>query len=124
MELRYEHALTFVWVTDWQRSLDFYTGVLGFRKDYESEGWAELAVPGVQDSYVALNRFAAGSEVPRNEFLTLRVPDLDAFYAYLEEKGVPMRGRGDEFLDEGQGLRMFKFYDPDKNVITAAQILK
>ncbi|MCK9461149.1 MAG: VOC family protein [Proteobacteria bacterium] len=122
MKPTYDHALTFLWVTDWDRALRFYTEVLGFRKDYESEGWAELAVPGVKDSFVALNRIAAGSELPRNEFVTLRVPDLDAFRAYLAGSGVFLKGDVVDFRDEGQGMRMFKFLDPDGNVITASQI--
>ena len=122
MKPTYDHALTFLWVADWDRALRFYTDVLGFRKDYESEGWAELAVPGVKDSFVALNRIGKGKEFPRNEFFTLRVPELDAFRSYLVSRGVPMRGDVMEFRDEGQGMRMFKFLDPDGNVLTASQI--
>ena len=122
MKPTYDHAVTFLWVTDWDRALRFYTEVLGFRKDYESDGWAELAVPGLKDSFLALNRIAPGKELPRNEFVTLRVPDLDAFKRYLEGRGATLRGDVVEFREEGQGMRMFKFFDPDGNVLTAAQI--
>ena len=122
MKPSYDHALTFLWVTDWDRAMRFYTEVLGFRKDYESEGWAELAVPGVTDSFVAPNRIAAGRELPRNEFFTLRVPDLDAFRGYLSGRGVFLKGDVVDFREEGQGMRMFKFLDPDGNVLTASQI--
>jgi len=33
-----------------------------------------------------------------------------------------LTGAEDEFLGEGQGLRMLKFYDSEGNVLTAAQI--
>ena len=88
----------------------------------ESEGWAEFIVPGLKDSYVALNRWALDTPQPKNEFLTLRVLDLGEFKSYLESKNVRTRGEVDEFLDENQGLRMFKFYDSEGNTLTAAQI--
>jgi catechol 2,3-dioxygenase-like lactoylglutathione lyase family enzyme len=122
MKPSYDHALSFLWVKDWDRAQRFYLEVLGFRKEYESEGWLELAVPGVKDSFVALNRFSAGGDLPRNEFITLRVPDLDAFRAYLTGRGVTFKGEIKEFRDENQGMRMFKFLDPDGNVLTASQI--
>ena len=48
--------------------------------------------------------------------------NLDEFRKYLKSKNVYLAGDMMEFLDEGQGLRMFKFEDPEGNVLTAAQI--
>jgi len=123
MKPTYDHAISFVWVKDWDRALRFYTDVLGFTKVYESDGWAEFRIPGVKDSYIALNRWVRGEPQPRNEFVTLRVSDLDAFKDYLESKEVHVRTDVDAFMDENQGLRMFKFCDPECNVLTAAQIV-
>jgi catechol 2,3-dioxygenase-like lactoylglutathione lyase family enzyme len=122
MKQLYDHVLSFVWVSDWKRALSFYTNVLGFNKAYESEGWAELSVPGLNDSYIALNRWARDEQFPKNKFVTLRVRDLNEFRKHLEEKRVRFTGADNEFLDEGQGLKMFKFYDSEGNVLTAAQI--
>jgi hypothetical protein len=78
---------------------------------------------GLKDSYIALNRWALTTPPPKNEFLTLRVTNLDEFKSYLESKNVRIRGDMEEFLDEDQGLRMFKFNDTEGNMLTAAQII-
>jgi len=122
MKPQYDHAISFIWVKDWDKTLHFYTEVLGMTKVYDSEGWAELSVPGVKDSYIALNRWVRNEGQPKNEFITLRMKNLDEFRKYLKSKNVYLAGDMMEFLDEGQGLRMFKFEDPEGNVLTAAQI--
>ncbi len=122
MRPRYDHAVSFVWIRRWEEALDFYTNVLGFTRVYESEGWAELSIPGVEDGYLALNLWVLEETPPKNEFFTLRVGDLDRFKSYLESRNVHILGDVEEFVDEGQGLRMFRFADPERNVLTAAQI--
>ncbi len=123
MKPQYDHAISYVWVTDWNRAYRFYTDVLGFTKVFESDGWAEFRVPGLEDSFVALNRWARQEPHPKNQFLTLRVRDLMEFKGYLESRDVRIQGEVEEHLDEGQGLKMVKFHDSEGNVLTAAQIL-
>jgi len=122
MKPKYDHAISFLWVKDWDRALRFYGDTLGFGKVYESDGWAEFKIPGVKDSFIAINRWAVDNALPKNNFITLRVLDLMEFKKYLESKSVHIKGDVEEYVDEGQGLRMFKFFDPDRNVLTAAQI--
>ena len=122
MKPQYDHAISFMWVKNWDRAVHFYGDILGLTKAYESEGWAEFSVPGTRDSYIALNRWAKDEPHPTNHFITLRLKNLDEFRTYLKEKNVFLRGDVQEFLDENQGLRMFKFEDPEGNVLTAASI--
>ncbi len=122
MKPQYDHAVTFLWVTMWEEANRFYTDVLGFSRDYESEGWAEYSVPGLEDTYFALNHWVKEQPHPVNSFITLRVSDIRAFRAHLEEQSVELMGPIQEFMEEGQGLSMFKFKDLDGNILTAAQI--
>lgn len=123
MKPRYDHFVSFVWVQDWEQALSFYSDVLGFTKAYESEGWAELAIPGIKGVYLGLNKWGKPGEAPpTNSFITFRVEDLDAFHNHLEANRVRFKGDIWSFDDEGQGMRMFKFYDPDGNVLTVSQI--
>jgi len=120
MPLAYRNAVSFSWTANPAKSARFYVEVLGLAKVYEAQGWMEFAVPGVPNTYLALNHWTQEERAPRNEFLTLGVEDLDGFKARLEAAGVRLKG-GVLHLEE-QNLRMLKFYDPDGNVITVAQI--
>lgn len=122
MKTNYKNLITFVWVRDLERSVKFYADVLGCTRAYESEGWLELSVPGVKNSYLALNLWTSDDELPKNGFVTFGVDDLDAYRDHLIAAKVHMHGEIKLFMDEGQGMRMFKFTDPDGNILTASSI--
>lgn len=121
MEMTYTHAISFVWVKEWDRAVTFYKDVLGLKKVYESEGWAELSIPGIKDSYIALNKWGQEGEPPTDAFITLGVADLATFKKHLEAKSVKLKGDIVTFEGENQGMRMLKFFDTEGNVITAAE---
>lgn len=116
----YKNLISFVWSSDLARSLAFYTNVLGLQKVFEADGWIELSIPGTRNAYLALNRWTQVDRAPRNDFLTLGVDDLDALKGALDAAGV--RLKGDILELEEQGLRMLKFYDPEGNIITLAEV--
>jgi catechol 2,3-dioxygenase-like lactoylglutathione lyase family enzyme len=120
MQATYKNIISFLWTTDTARSLAFYTNVLGLRKVFEADGWVELAIPGTSNAYLALNRWTQDDRAPRNDFLTFGVEGLDTFKRALEDAGVRLKGGIIEL--EEQGLRMLKFYDPEGNVITLAEV--
>ena len=122
MKPSYKNLISFFWARDWDKSLKFYADVLGCTKIYESEGWAELSVPGVKTSYLALNHWTAEGEMPLNTFITFGVDNLDEFRAHLIANDVHMRGEIKSFMEEGQGMRMFKFADPCGNILTASSV--
>jgi catechol 2,3-dioxygenase-like lactoylglutathione lyase family enzyme len=120
MNQTYNNIISFVWSKDVKKSLQFYEEILGFKKAYESQGWIELSIPGLKTGYIAINRWAKKENPPVNQFITLGVDDLAGFKTYLEGKKVEMYKETFEFYEEG--IKMFKFYDPDGNILTAAEV--
>lgn len=120
MQPTYKNIISFVWSSDLARALAFYSNVLGLKKVFESDGWVELSIPGTRNAFLAINRWTQDDRAPRNDFLTLGVDDLDAFKDALEAASVRLKGGIIEM--EEPGLRMLKFYDPEGNVITLAEV--
>jgi len=101
-------------------SLAFYADILGCKIVFESDGWAELSVPGAPNTFFALNRWAGEGDAPKNNFITLGIDDIDGFRKFLETQHVHLVGEVREFAD--QGMRMFKFKDPDGNTLTVSEV--
>lgn len=120
MQPRYKNIIAFLWAEDFDKAIKFYTDVLGMKKVFESDGWCELSVPGTRNAYLAVNRWNRDGKAPRNDFITLGVEDVEAFQALLDEHNVRLKGDVIE-LDQ-PGLKMLKFYDPEGNVITLAEV--
>lgn len=120
MGLNYKNIISFVWTKDVDRALHFYCDILGFTKAFESEGWIELSIPGLKTGYMALNRWVKNEPPPKNSFVTFGVDDLPSFKEHLVAHNVEFRGDVTHFFDEG--MMMLKFYDPDGNVLTAAEV--
>jgi catechol 2,3-dioxygenase-like lactoylglutathione lyase family enzyme len=120
MNIEYKHAISFVWSRDIQKTEKFYENILCFKKAFESQGWIEMAVPGVQNSYIAINEWKKEGTYPINQFLTFGVKNLDAFKEHLLSEEVTLKGDISEYPE--QGMRMLKFYDQDKNIITVSEV--
>jgi catechol 2,3-dioxygenase-like lactoylglutathione lyase family enzyme len=120
MDQTYNNIISFVWSKNIKRALRFYEEILGCKKAYESQGWIELSIPGLKTGYIAVNRWAKKEDPPVNQFITLGVNNLDDFKSYLLSKDVEMYKDTFEFYEEG--IKMFKFYDPDGNILTAAEV--
>ncbi len=116
----YKNVISFLWVKDVKVSLKFYSEILGCKIVFESDGWAELSVPGTPNTFFALNKWAGEGEHPYNNFLTLGIDDLDGYRKFLESNNVNLVGEIREFAE--QGMRMFKFKDPDGNVLTVSEV--
>ena len=108
-----------VFVTDWDRAIQFYTETLGIPATFRSDetGWAQLATG---EGQLALERAApddseAQELVGRFVGVSLQVPDIEATHKTLVERGV-------EFLappeKQAWGGVLAHFRDPDRNVIT------
>ncbi len=121
MEYKYINIITFVWVTDMEKSLHFYTKILGFKQGSFSKNWVELSVPGLHTVYFALNKWDSDKRMPTNDFVTLGVDNIEKFRKFLDSQDIQIKEET-EFYEEG--IKMVKFLDPDKNIITAAEILK
>ncbi len=120
MKQTYKNILSFVWASDMRKSSAFYRDVLGLNVVFESEGWMEFSIPGTSNAFIAINRWAGEGKHPVNEYITLSIDNLDEFRKALEAKGTVLKGGIRDFPE--QGLRMFKFFDPSGNVLTAAEV--
>ena len=104
-------------VSDQDKSLEFYTGTLGFevRADMpfgEGDRWLEVA-PSADGAAVALMPPRPG-QTPHNDQVAVvfTTTGLDADHAALKERGVDV---DDPMGGEGPVPRMFFFRDPDGN---------
>jgi catechol 2,3-dioxygenase-like lactoylglutathione lyase family enzyme len=114
-------AVTFR-VADMAVSAQFYRDVLGMELLFEEDaGFCSLRVKDVQSvipQSVILN-LELGGAVTRWGRLIFYVADVDAFWAYLCEKGFrPERPR-----DASWGERYFHMPDPDGHELSSAQPL-
>jgi lactoylglutathione lyase len=109
-----------VFVSDFQKSLDFYTKTLGMELDY-SDGthWAQFK--NGEDVSLAIercepNRTEAGSKlVGRFVGVTLMVDDLSKTFAALKAKGVQFSGPPEK---QQWGGTLTNLHDPDGNILT------
>jgi len=116
----YKNVIAFLWVKDVNLSIKFYSEILGCKIVFESDGWAELSVPGAPNTFFALNKWAGEGDPPLNNFLTLGIENLNGFREFLESHRVHLQGEIRDFAE--QGMRMFKFFDPDSNILTVSEV--
>jgi catechol 2,3-dioxygenase-like lactoylglutathione lyase family enzyme len=104
-------------VSDQERALAFYTGVLGLEKRMdvpmgEADRWIEVAPKGQQTS-IAIARPPAGSPIGIQTGLSFATTDVDADHAALKAAGVDV---DDDVMRWGDPVPpMFGFRDPDGN---------
>src|SRR4051794_21117404 len=84
-------SLAWYSVTDMDRAKDFYGNVLGLKKTFEAQGWAEFShAAGNMSVGLALN-----PEPPRQTggaTVVFRVPDLEQARLNLAKHGVQFEG--------------------------------
>lgn len=106
-------------VTDIQRSVDFYTRVLGMKKTFENGTPVGFVVLEKEraEIHLTLNKDHVASD--RN-LAHLIVSDASALYEHLQQTGTRIiKG----LRDADYGLRQFVFSDPDGNRIDVGQEL-
>jgi predicted enzyme related to lactoylglutathione lyase len=108
-----------IFVTDWDRAIRFYTEILGMHATYRNDkiGWAQMATG---EGQLALERVDPSDQegkalVGRFVGVSLQVPDIQATYKILVERGV-------EFVappeNQPWGGVLAHLRDPDGNVLT------
>ena len=107
-----ELAITFLYYRDLPRAMRFYEDVMGLPLAID-QGWCKIyrlcggAHVGLVDETRGMNRWTKEKSVQ----LCLRVPDVDAWHAWIDEAGV--RSRSALFESETLGIRAFVFDDPE-----------
>lgn len=107
-----EKLITFLYYKDLAAAMRFYEDVLGFSVAID-QGWCKIY--GISsDGYVGLVDESRGSHKAnpiKPVQICLRVPDVDAWHAYLKEHDVEGL-TSPRSIDELK-IRVFVFYDPE-----------
>ena len=105
-------AITFLYYRDLATAMRFYEDILGLPLAID-QGWCKIyeicpgAHVGLVDEARGMNKWQAVKTVQ----LCIRVPDVDAWYAYAQEVGVDNLSK--LFINEEIGIRAFVFNDPE-----------
>jgi lactoylglutathione lyase len=106
-------AITFLYYKDLARAEAFYRDVMGFPLAIDQGDLAKImricdgAHVGLVDEAKGMHRWAETRPVQ----LCIRVPDVDAWYAYAQ--GLDLPGLSRLFVNDRIGIRAFVFEDPE-----------
>lgn len=120
MAINYDGGLTCsLGVTDLDRSIGWYSDVLGLELLYRSEdiAWCELKTAVAKVNVGLSERQEAGG--PGGATLTFGVTDIEAAKADLDGKGVRQDG---DIMDIPGLVRLLTFFDPDDNALMFYQV--
>ena len=91
--MKLEPTLSWVNVTDHAKAKRFYGEVLGLKKVFEMEGWAEFSyAEGAPSVGLAAPRSGSGESAPAGATIVFNVEDLDQARAELARRGVKFEG--------------------------------
>ena len=105
-------AITFLYYRDLATAMRFYEDVLGLPLAID-QGWCKIyriadgAHVGLVDETRGMNNWQPKKCVQ----LCIRVPDVEAWYAYAEEEALD--GLSELFVNDALGIRAFVFNDPE-----------
>jgi len=105
-------AITFLYYRDLPAAMRFYEDVLGLPLAID-QGWCKIyricpgAHVGLVDETKGMNKWQEVKPVQ----LCIRVPDVDAWYAYAQETSLD--GLSELFVNDEIGIRAFVFNDPE-----------
>ncbi len=107
-----ELAITFFYYRDLPAAMRFYEDVLGLSLAID-QGWCKIyricpgAHVGLVDETKGMNKWTPDKPVQ----LCIRVPDVDDWYAYAQDKGLNNLSK--LFVNDEIGIRAFVFNDPE-----------
>lgn len=105
-------AITFFYYRDLPGAMRFYEEVLGLSLAID-QGWCKIyalcpgAHVGLVDETKGMNKWTAEKPVQ----LCIRVPDVDAWYAYARDRQLD--ALSELFVNDDIGIRAFVFNDPE-----------
>lgn len=105
-------AITFFYYRDLPAAMRFYEDILGLPLAID-QGWSKIyricpgAHVGLVDESRGMNKWQALKPVQ----LCIRVPDVDAWYAYAQEENLDNLSA--LFVNDALGIRAFVFHDPE-----------
>ena len=98
-------------ITDAERATNFYESVLGLKKSFEMDGWAEFNGGGNDEAAIGISN---GQHTPKEHGATivLRVDDIERERKRLEATGVKFEGKTEEIPGM---VKLAIFRDPSGN---------
>lgn len=105
-------AITFLYYRDLPTAMRFYEDILGLPLAID-QGWCKIyeicpgAHVGLVDETKGMNKWQPVKTVQ----LCIRVPDVDAWYAYAKEENLS--DLSELFVNDEIGIRAFVFNDPE-----------
>ncbi|MDJ0825559.1 MAG: VOC family protein [Rhodobacter sp.] len=105
-------AITFLYYRDLPTAMAFYENILGLPLAID-QGWCKIyriadgAHVGLVDETKGMNSWTPEKPVQ----LCIRVPDVDAWFAYAQGKALP--NLSELFVNDEIGIRAFVFDDPE-----------
>lgn len=109
---RVEKLITFLYYKDLPRAMRFYEDVLGFKLAID-QGWCKIYAVSA-DGYVGLVDETRGmhrAHPVKPVQICMRVPDVDAWHAYLKAAGA--EGLTEPRSSSELKIRAFVCYDPE-----------
>ena len=113
-----EINLSWYQVDDLEKAKRFYADVLGLKKTFEMDGWAEFSHAEGAAS-IGLNRMAQGDDV-KGATVVLKVNDLEESRRHFKKHGVEFEGEVQEIPGV---VRIATFRDPFGNRLQLVQNL-
>ena len=113
-----EINLSWYHVDDMEKAKKFYGEVLGLKKTFEMEGWAEFSHAEGAAS-IGVNQLRPGDE-RRGATVVLKVDDIEASRRQLKKHGVDFEGEVQEIPGV---VRIATFSDPFGNRLQLVQTL-
>ena len=109
-------AITFLYYRDLPGAVRFYEDVMGLTLAIDQE-WSKIyrICPNAHIGLVDEEHGMHKSEPKKPVQICLRVPDVDAWYAWAEAQGVPNLSK--MFESAHLGIRAFVFEDPEGHQI-------
>ena len=105
-------------VNDFEQAKKFYGSVLGMKKSFEMDGWAEFT-GGESEAAVGISNGQHTSK-EHGATIVLRVDDIDRERKRLESSGVKFEGRTEEIPGM---VKLAIFRDPSGNRLQLCQVL-
>lgn len=108
--------ITFLYYKDLDRAIHFYEEIMGFQLAID-QGWSKIYKV-TNNAHIGLVDERYGyhnSSTTKPVIICLVVPDVDAWYRYLNEKGVDVLNEPND--SEELKIRAFLLQDPEGYVI-------
>ncbi|MGH9746516.1 MAG: VOC family protein [Candidatus Acidiferrales bacterium] len=106
-------------VNDFEQAKKFYGGVLGLKKAFEMDGWAEFSGGSPDEAAIGISN---GQHTAKEHGATivLRVDDIERERKRLESTGVEFEGQTEEIPGM---VKLAIFRDPSGNRMQLCQVL-